>query len=76
MQVEATAVRGISAHAVTWHVVTRMLRGVGRVADAVQVLAVVGGWAGAAVQFGGVGMMAGAAVVFVIGWAMRLSGQQ
>jgi len=53
-----------------------MVWGVGRVADAVQVLAVVGGWAGAAVQFGGVGMMAGAAVVFVIGWAMRLSGQR
>jgi len=49
---------------------------VGRVADIVQVLAVVGGWVGAAVEFRGVGMMAGAVVVFVIGWAMRLSGQQ
>lgn len=42
-----------------------------RGSDAVQAAGVVGGLVGAAVEFGGAGLLIGGGVLFVIGWAMR-----
>jgi hypothetical protein len=42
--------------------------------DRMKVLAVVGGLVSAAWEFGSVGLAIGSAVVWVIGWAMSVSG--
>lgn len=50
-----------------------------RIPDVVQLTGLVAVLIGAAVQYGGVGLLVGGAVVVVIGWAMRavqLSGGQ